>query len=110
MASTYKVLGQAAPSGTTDVNLYTVPASTSTVVSSLVIANVTASDANVRVFIRVGGAAAAQANAVAYDVKVTANSHVAFTEGWTLAATDIITVRTATANALTFTLFGEEIQ
>ena len=35
MAATYKVLGQSAPSATTATALYTVPASTSTIVSTL---------------------------------------------------------------------------
>lgn len=108
MATTFKVLGQAAPSGTTNADLYTVGAGKSAVISSLVIANTTATEATMRIFIRVAGATASAGNAVAYDVKVAANSHNAFTEGWTLAATDMITVQTGTANALTFTLSGQE--
>jgi hypothetical protein len=42
MPTVYKVLGQAAPANTSNANLYTVPASTSAIVSTLVIANTTA--------------------------------------------------------------------
>lgn len=108
MATTFKVLGQSAPSGTANADLYTVGAGKSAVISSLVIANTTATATTARVFVRVAGATAATSNAVAYDVAIAANSHNALTEGWTLAATDVITVQTGTANALTFTLSGQE--
>lgn len=108
MATTFKVLGQSAPSGTTNADLYTVGAGKSAVLSSLVIANTTGTAATARIFVRVAGATAAAANAVAYDVNIAANSHAAFTEGWTLSATDVITVQAGTGNALTFTLFGQE--
>jgi hypothetical protein len=109
MATTYKVLGQSAPSTTSNADLLTVGSGKSVVVSSLVIANVTASAATCRVFVRIAGATAAASNSVAYDVSVPANTHMALTEGWTLAATDVVTVQTGTGNALTFTLFGSEI-
>ena len=57
MATTRKVLGQVAPSATTDTTLYTVPAATSTVCSSLVVANRGEVTALVRVAVRVAGAA-----------------------------------------------------
>lgn len=109
MPITYKVLGQAAPANTSNTDLYTVGSGKAATVSSLVISNVTGSAATCRVFVRVAGATAASSNAVIYDASVAANSHFAFTEGWTLAATDVVTVQTGTANALTFTLFGSEI-
>lgn len=59
MATTRKVLGQVAPSATTDTTLYTVPAATSTVCSSLVVANRGEVTALVRVAVRVAGAALA---------------------------------------------------
>lgn len=109
MPTTYKILGQAAPANTSNANLYTVPSSTSAVVSSLVVANTTGTAATCRVFVRIAGATAAASNSVAYDLSIAANSHVAFTEGWALATTDVVTVQTGTGNALTFTLFGSEI-
>ena len=109
MPTVYKVLGQSAPANTSNANLYTVPASTSAIVSTLAIANTTATDALAEVYVRIGGAAAATSNAVLYDVSIPARSTSAFTLGMTLAATDIITIQTGTANALTFTAFGSEI-
>lgn len=109
MAINYKVLGQAHPAGTADTTLYTVPASTETIVSTLAISNVGVAPANARVYVRVAGAAAAISNAVMYDVPLAANSVAAFTLGLTLAATDVVTVRSSVGATLTFQLFGSEI-
>jgi hypothetical protein len=109
MPTVYKVLGQAAPADTSNANLYTVPASTSAIVSTLVIANTTATAALAEVYVRIAGATAAASNAILYDASIPANSTATFTLGMTLATTDIITIQTGTANALTFTAFGSEI-
>jgi hypothetical protein len=109
MPLVYKVLGQSAPSTTSNADLYTVPASTSAIVSTLAIANTTTSDATARVFVRVAAAAAAASNAIVYDVNVPANGFITLTLGITLATTDVITVRTGTANALTFQAFGSQV-
>lgn len=107
--TTYKILGQSAPASTTNADLITVGASKSQIVSTLNIANTTTSDATCRVFARIAGAAAATSNALVYDAPVPANGFLSLTLGITLAATDIITVRTGTSNALTFTAFGTEL-
>lgn len=109
MATTYKILGQSAPADTNNANLITVGAGKSQIISTLVIANSTATDATCRVFARIAGAAAAAGNAIVYDVTVPGNGIQALTLGITLAATDILTIRSGTANALTFTAFGSEI-
>jgi hypothetical protein len=109
MPTTYKILGQAAPADTNNATLYTVPSSTSAVVSTIAIANVTASAATCRIFVRISGAAAAVGNALLYDASVPANSTTSLTLGVTLATTDVISVRTGTTSALTFTAFGSEI-
>jgi hypothetical protein len=109
MAINYKVLGQQNPAGTSDTTLYTVPASTEAIVSTLSISNVSGSAANARVYVGVAGAAVADANAILKDVPLAANSVAAFTLGITLSATDVITVRSSVGAALTFQLFGSEI-
>jgi hypothetical protein len=108
MATTYKVLGQQNPAATTATTLYTVPASTSTVVSTLVICNQAASAATYRISVRPAGAAQTTAMYLAYDVAVAANDSTALTLGVTLATTDVITVYASTAT-LSFTAFGSEI-
>jgi hypothetical protein len=108
--TTYKILGQSAPANTSNADLITVGASKSQIISTLHIANATATDATARVFARIAGAAAAAGNSVIYDVTVPGNGFLSLTLGITLAATDVVTVRTGTANALTFTAFGTEIE
>ena len=108
MATTYKVLGQSNPSATTATTLYTVPASTQAVVSTIVIANLTATAATFRIAVRVAGATLANSQYVAYDITVGASDSTALTLGVTLNATDVVTVYASTAN-LTFTAFGSEI-
>ncbi len=108
MPTTYKVLGQSNPSATTATTLYTVPSATQAVVSTIVIANLTATAATFRIAVRVAGAALANSQYVAYDITVGASDSTALTLGVTLNATDVLTVYASTAN-LTFTAFGSEI-
>ena len=109
MAITYKVLGQAAPTGTTNVDLYTVPSSTNAVVSTINVTNLTGTEATFSVYVRVAGATAASANTLLKDVSLAANSLFSATQGITLGAADVLTVSTATADALSFQAFGSEI-
>jgi hypothetical protein len=109
MPTTYKVLGQSAPTDTNNADLYTVGAGKSAVISTISITNDTTTAATGRVYIRVGGAAAGTSNALVYDTSFAPNSTTALTFGITLAATDVITVRTGTGNSLNFMAFGSEI-
>jgi glucose-6-phosphate dehydrogenase assembly protein OpcA len=108
MPTVYKTLGQSAPSATTNTNLYTVPASTSAVVSTVVVANRAATAATFRIAIRPAGAAIANQHYISYDSTVAANDSIALTLGISLATTDIITVYASTAN-LSFNAFGLEV-
>lgn len=108
MATTYKVLAQSNPAATTATNLYTVPASTSTVVSTLTVANLGGSSATYRISVRPAAEGQANKHYIAYDVTVGANDTTTLTLGMTLATTDVVTVYASTAN-LAFNLFGSEI-
>jgi glucose-6-phosphate dehydrogenase assembly protein OpcA len=108
MATTYKVLGQVAPSATTATTLYTVGASRSTVVSTIAVCNRAATAATYRVAIRPAGATLANEHYIAYDSTVGANNSTMLTIGITLATTDVITVYASTANT-SFSAFGSEI-
>lgn len=102
------ILGQAAPAAAANGDVIAaVAANRRQVVSSLVIANTGAAATTFRVFARKAGAAAAVGNAIAYDVNIDANSVISLTLGICLAATDVLTVRSA-AGGVTFTAFGEE--
>lgn len=108
MPTTYKVLGQSAPSATTDTTLYTVPSATAAVVSSIVIANRDASTATYRIAIRPNGATIANEHYIAYNVTVGASDSTVLTLGITMDAADVITVYASTAN-LSFSAYGSEI-
>jgi glucose-6-phosphate dehydrogenase assembly protein OpcA len=108
MPTNYKVLGQSNPAATTATTLYTVPASTQAVVSTIVVANLAASSTVFRIAIRVNGATLANSQYIAYDVTVGASDSTSITLGITLGAADVVTVYAATAN-VTFTAFGSEI-
>lgn len=109
MASTYKVLGQVAPAATTLTTLYTVPSSTSSVISTLAICNQGSSSITVRVAIRPAGAAIATQHYIVYDTPVSAYNTLFLTIGVSLATTDVVSVYTNSATA-SFSLFGTEIQ
>jgi glucose-6-phosphate dehydrogenase assembly protein OpcA len=108
MPTVYKVLGQNAPSATSDTNLYTVPAATSAVVSTIVVANRAAASATYRIAIRPAGATLANQHYLAFDVTVGASDSTTLTLGITLAATDVVTIYASSAN-LSFSIFGSEI-
>ena len=107
MATTYKVLGQSAPSANTNTDLYTVPAATQAVCSTLSVCN-RGTSTTFRVAVRPAGAALANQHYIVYDNWVNQYDTVFLTRGVTLAATDVVTVY-AGANTLSFSLFGSEI-
>jgi len=108
MATSYSILAQAAPSATTNTDLYTVPAATEIVGSTLYICNRGATATTFRVALRPAGGSITDAMYVAYDVPVAANDTTTITTGLTLAATDKITVYAGNAN-LSFNLSGAKI-
>ena len=108
MATTYKVLGQSNPAATTLTTLYTVPASTQTVVSTITVANQAATAATYRIAVRIAAAGISAAQYLAYDVSLPANATDTLTLGVTVAATDVISVYASTAT-MSFNAFGSEI-
>jgi len=108
MATTYKVLGQSAPSATTATDVYTVPVSTEAVVSTIFICNRGSTAATYRISVRPNGATQADQHYLAYDAVILGNDSVAITVGTTMDAADVITVYASTAN-LSFNVFGSEL-
>ncbi len=108
MPTAYKVLGQVAPSATTATTLYTVPASTQTVVSTIAVSNQAGSAGSYRIAIRPAGETLAAKHYIAYDSAITANNSTMITIGVTLGATDVITVYASSAS-MSFNAFGSEI-
>ena len=108
MATTYKVLGQVAPAAATATTLYTVPAGTQTIVSTISVCNLTSGELGFRIAIRPNGAALANQHYIAYDSKVAGNDTTFITVGATLGAGDVITVYESAAD-IVFNAFGSEI-
>jgi glucose-6-phosphate dehydrogenase assembly protein OpcA len=102
-----KVLGQSNPAATTLTTLYTVPASKEAVVSSISVANLTATAATFRLAVRPAGASIANQHYIGYDITVGASDSTIITVGLTLATTDVLSVYASTAN-VAFQAFGDE--
>ena len=108
MATNYKVLGQSAPSATTDTTLYTVPASTQAVISTITVCNRGSSEGTYRIAVRPAAASIANQHYVAFDATLAAKASETWTIGVTANATDVITVRASSAD-FSFSAFGSEI-
>lgn len=106
MADTYKVLAQVNPGATTLTDAYTVPAATSTIVSSFTVCN-RSTATSFRFSVAVAGAADDNKQYICYDTAIAANETQTFTLGLTLATTDKLRVY-ATLATLTFSVFGVE--
>ena len=107
MPTAYKVLGQSLPAAATLTSLYTVPAATSSVGSTLSICNQGVSTVY-RIAIRPAGAAITASQYVVFDAAIDGNDTVFLTLGVTLAATDVVSVYSGTAT-VSFHLYGSEI-
>lgn len=108
MATTYKVLGQAAPSATTDTTLYTVPSATEAVISTIFVCNRGTDAATFRIAVRPNAATLANQHYIAFDVLILGSTSTAITVGVTMDAADVLTVRASSAN-LSFNAFGSEV-
>lgn len=109
MAANYKVLGQADLTTTSDTNVYTVPAATEAVISTIVIANRGASATTFNLAVRPDGEALANKHYLANGVAIAAKDSTTLTLGITMNATDVITVAAGTANFISVNVFGAEI-
>jgi hypothetical protein len=108
MATAYKVLGQSAPTATTDTDVYTVPSATQSVLSTIVVCNRGASAGSFRLAIRPAGAAISNEHYIAYDVSINANDATTLTLGVTLEATDVVTAYCSSGD-MSVNIFGTEI-
>lgn len=110
MAIQEKQLGQLRPADTTAATLYSPGASTTGIVSSVVITNVGTVSADYRIFVDDDGTTYDETTALVWDVSLPANTSDVWTEKITMNdATGNLAVRTNTANVINFTAFGIEI-
>ena len=108
MAQNYKVLGQIAPSATTATAIYTVPAATEAVVSSITVCERGGSAGTFRLAVRPNGATLANEHYIVYDANIAANDSIILTIGLTLDATDVLEAYASSAN-MSFNAYGSEI-
>ena len=108
MPTVYKTLGQSNPLATTETALYTVPAATSTIASSVIVCNRSTVLSTFRISIAIGGAATTNKDYIYFDLPIGANDTFIATIGVTLAATDVVRVYASNTN-LSFSLYGSEI-
>lgn len=111
MPTIYKVLAQSAPSSTNIANVYTVPAATNTIISTLMVCNRGTVNAAYNIAIQPAGATLANQHYIIFNSVCPANDSIALTVGMALAATDNVAVQANTTGVdnLGFTLFGTEI-
>lgn len=90
-------------------DLYTVPSSTSTVISSIVVANRSGSTEAYSIAIRTNGDPIDNKHYIAYNIPLAANDSLALTIGVTLGQNDVVSVLDSSGGNLSFNLFGSEI-
>ena len=111
MAEALKILGQSAPSATTETVVYTVPSGREAVISKIVFCNRGASAASVRLSFTINAGTTTSKDYVLYDVNVAANSAYEWPQsgnGITLAQTWDVRVYISTAN-VSVSVFGLEV-
>lgn len=105
-----------AGSGATDGNvsipastdLYTVPAATQSVISTIVIANRSGTTGTFRLAVRPNGATLSDEHFLAYDVPLAANDSTTLTLGITMGAADVLTISDPSVE-MSVNVFGSEI-
>ena len=106
MPTIYKILGQITGSSAT-ASLYTSPAATQTVVSSLVVANRSTANSTYWVAVVPSGSALSAEDWLAFQVPISGSDSTALTLGITLGAGDQVQVSGLTTGS--FNLFGSQI-
>lgn len=108
----YKILGQANLSTTNNTDIYTVPAGSQAVVSTLDITSTELNFTDTTIYVRKnnGGtvAAASRSNALVWEFPVEAYNVIPLTIGITLAEGDVITAKASNANSITIHVYGNE--
>ena len=111
MPTVYKRLGAAAGSGTigSGANLYTCPAGTSTVVSSIVVCNASSTAYTYSIGISTTSATYQAGGYIVFQATVAANDTVTLTLGLVLDATNKFLVASSSNAAVNFSVYGSEI-
>ena len=111
MPTVYKRLGAAQGNGVigTAANIYTCPASTAAVVSTISICNTSSTAATYTISVSTASATYQAAGHIVYQASIAGNDTVGLTFGLTLDATNKYLVASSSASTVSFSVFGSEI-
>lgn len=111
MPTVYKRLGAAQGNGVigTAANIYTCPAATATVVSTITICNTSATAATFTIGISTASATFQAGGYLVYQGSIAGNDTIGLTFGATLDATNCFLVASSSAATVSFSVFGSEI-
>lgn len=105
-----KQFGQSRPANTNAVSIYSPASNVTAIIRSIVICNTTALAATYRLFVDDDGTTYDETTAIVFDTSLAANTSTVMDVYWPMAnAAGNIAVRTGTLNAITFTVFGDEV-
>ena len=106
MAMTHTKLHAPAQLGTSPSTLYTVPASTTTIVKQIALCNTAAANRTVAVYLVPNGGSASSTNAILYDVSVDAKSTTFVNLSAVMATSDFIQASASVASSVSIHSFG----
>jgi hypothetical protein len=105
MPTQYKVLGQINPAANTLTNVYVVPASYTSVVSSLLICNQASSNTLISIAVQPTANTIATKHYLVYNATIGPNDSIPYTIGITLGPGDVLSANT-TSSSVSITAFG----
>jgi glucose-6-phosphate dehydrogenase assembly protein OpcA len=105
---TIKSPSYALPAASTLTTLYTVPASTQAVVSTINVCNTASTDATYRIAVVPNGVSITNANYIVFNATVAGNETISLTQGITMDSGDLLRVFASTAS-IAFNAFKMEI-
>lgn len=108
MTTTYKVLGQSLPAPNTFNNVYTVPAATQAIISTVNACNTSAANVTFRVAVRPAGETITTKHYVVFESPIPGQDSISVSLGMTMGNTDVMTVFSNQGN-VSFNVFGTEI-
>jgi hypothetical protein len=106
MAMTHTKLHAPAQLGTSPSTLYTVPASTTTIVKQIALCNTAAAARTIAVYLVPNGGSASSTNAILYDVSVDAKSTTFVNLSAVMATSDFIQASASVASSVSIHSFG----
>lgn len=108
MANRLKVLGQLLPAANTLSTVYSVPANNTSIVSTITLCNIGASNATASIAVQPANATINGKHYIAFNSTIPSYDTLTLTLGIGLAATDVISANVSVAN-VAIGVFGSEI-